>query len=253
MKRDRLILKVAAIIILASGCALAQNAPRPAVAVSAKAQSATQKQAPAQGGDLQSVLSAMNASAAGFRSAQADFTWDQYDAVVKETYTQKGAIYFKRTKSGLDAAVKVSAPDPKQVVFKDGKLRLYQPKIDQITEYIAGSNRGQVESIMSLGFGARGDDLAKSYELRLQGWETVDAVRTAHLELIPKDPKFKSSITRVELWMDPERDISLKQQFFEPGGNYRLTHYSNIKLNGKVPDKAFEIKTTSNTKVVTQQ
>ena len=228
---------------------LAQNAPRPAAAAAPQNQSST----PTQGGDLQTVLSAMNRSSAGFKSAQADFSWDQYDAVVKETYTQKGTIYFKRTKSGLDAAVKVTAPDPKQVVFKDGKLRLYQPKIEQVTEYEAGSNRGQVESIMSLGFGARGDDLARSYDVRLQGWETVDGVKTAHLELIPKDQKFKASINRVELWMDPERDISLKQQFFEPGGNYRLTHYSNIKLNEKISDKAFDIKTTSKTKVVTQQ
>ncbi|HEX2328531.1 MAG TPA: outer membrane lipoprotein carrier protein LolA [Candidatus Angelobacter sp.] len=249
MKRERLILKSAVLALLFSGILQAQNAPKRAAETGAQTQSNTQKQ----GGDLQSVLKAMNASAANFKAAQADFTWDQYDAVVKETYTQKGTIYFRRTKTGLDAAVRVTAPDPKQVVFKDGKLRLYQPKIDQITEYSAGSNRGQVESIMSLGFGARGEDLAKAYDLRLLGWETIDNVATAHLELIPRDQKFKASINRVELWIDPERNISLKQQFFEPGGNYRLTHYTNINLSGKVPDKAFEIKTTSKTRVVTQQ
>lgn len=205
------------------------------------------------GQDLKSVLAEMNAAAKSFKSAQADFDWDQYQRVVEEHDEQKGQIYFKRTKNGVDAAVKVVSPEPKQVIFKDGKLSLYQPKIDQVTEYKANGNRADVESFMSLGFGASGDDLARNFEIKLDGWETVDGVRTARLTLVPRKQKVKSSLERVLLWLDPQRNVSLKQQFFEPSGDYRLTHYTNIKLNGKVSDEVFRLKTTGSTKIVQAQ
>jgi outer membrane lipoprotein-sorting protein len=210
-------------------------------------------QKPASQPDLKSVLTEMNRAAAAFKSAQADFEWDQYTRVVEEHDIQKGQIYFERNKHGIDAAVKVVSPEPKQVVFKDGQLSLYQPKIDQITEYKSGSNRQDVESYMSLGFGGSGDDVARNFEVKLDGWEPVDGVRTARLELVPKNQKMKASISKVLLWMDPNRNVSLKQQFFEPSGDYRLTHYTNIKLNSHFSDDVFRLKTTSKTKVVQPQ
>jgi outer membrane lipoprotein-sorting protein len=207
----------------------------------------------AAGQDLKSVLAEMNTAAKSFKSAQADFEWDQYQRVVEEHDVQKGQIYFKRTKNGVDAAVKVLSPEAKQVIFKDGKLSLYQPKIDQVTQYKATGNRADVESFMSLGFGASGDDLARNFEMKLDGWETVDGVRTAKLDMVPKKEKMKASINRVLLWLDPQRNVSLRQQFFEPSGDYRLTHYTNIKLNGKVSDDVFRLKTTGSTKIVQAQ
>jgi outer membrane lipoprotein-sorting protein len=52
--------------------------------------------------------------------------------------------------------------------------------------------------------------------------------------------------------VDTARDVSLKQQAFEPSGDYRTAYYSNIKLNEKVPDDVFKLKTTPKTKVVRQ-
>src|SRR6185437_7079980 len=164
--------------------------------------------------ELKSVLADMNKAAAAFKSAQADFEWVQHTDVVDVNDVQKGQIFFRRTKNGIDAAVNVRTPDPKQVTFVDGQLKLYQPRIDQVTVYKAGANRADVESFMSLGFGASGDSLARNFDIKLEGWETVDGVKTAKLELTPKNDKVKSSINRILLWVDPQRAISLKQQFF---------------------------------------
>src|SRR5690349_6511388 len=49
---------------------------------------------------LEGVLTQMDAAAARFRSAQADFSWDQYQKVVNETDTQKGTVYYRRTGKG---------------------------------------------------------------------------------------------------------------------------------------------------------
>jgi outer membrane lipoprotein-sorting protein len=227
--------------------------PSPANPATSSSKQAAPTAAPGKteaGGDLKSVLGQMNAAAANFKSAEADFDWDQFQKVVEEHDIQKGQIYLRRTKSGVDAAVNVVFPQPKQVVFQNGELKFYEPKIDQLTVRKVGNNRAEVESFMSLGFGARGDDLEKNYDVKMDGWEAVDGVKTAKLDLTPKSEKIKASINRVLLWIDPQQNISLKQQFFEPSGDYRLTHYRNIKVNGKVPDDVFRIKATSKTTVV---
>jgi len=203
-------------------------------------------------GDLQSVLSKMDQASAAFKSAQASFRWDQYQQMFKDTDVQNGTVYFRRNNKGTDAAFNITSPAPKVILFnsKDGKLRIYEPRIEQVTERDVTKNKSDVEAVMSLGFGGRGHDLLRSYQVKMTGWETVDNVKTAKLELIPKDDKFRNVVSRILLWIDPDRDISLKQQFFEPSGDYRLAHYTDIKLNTKISDDAFKLNTSGKTKVV---
>lgn len=200
--------------------------------------------------DLDSVLARMNANAAAFKSAQADVEFETYQKVIDEKDLQKGRIYFRRTNKGVEAALDITSPAPKQVVFKDGKVSIYDKKIDQVTERDVSKNRAQVEAFLSLGFGAHGDDLKKSYDVTLAGWETIQGVKTAKLALVPKDERTRNTYNKIVLWLDPDRDILLQQQFFEPSGDYRVTRYSNMKLNSKISDDAFRLRTTGQTKTV---
>ena len=49
----------------------------------------------AQNAELQKVLAEMDTASAKFQSAQADFVWDQYTAVVQSHDFQKGTIAFR--------------------------------------------------------------------------------------------------------------------------------------------------------------
>ena len=53
---------------------------------------------PASSADLQKVITQLNTAATRFSSAQADFTWDQYQAVVQEDDVQTGTVYYERKK-----------------------------------------------------------------------------------------------------------------------------------------------------------
>jgi outer membrane lipoprotein-sorting protein len=203
--------------------------------------------------NLESVLRQMDTAAAQFRSAEADLLWDQYQKVVDETDTQKGKIYFRRTNKETQAAIHINSPDTKDIIYTEGKVRLYQPRIDQVTEHDASKNKEAAESFLALGFGGRGHDLVKQYEVKLGGNEAVDGMQTTRLELTPKSPKVRNMFDKIILWMDPQRDVSLKQQFLEPSGDYRITHYMNIKLNGKISEDVFKLHTTARTKVVRPQ
>jgi outer membrane lipoprotein-sorting protein len=203
--------------------------------------------------ELERVLDRMDAAARDFKTTEASFVWDQYQKVIAETDTQKGRIYFRRQGSETQMAADLTEPDRKYVIYSGGKVQVYQPKIDQVTEYNAGKNRSDLESFLVLGFGGGGHDLRNSYEVKFQGPDTVDGVKTDKLELIPISVHLRNNIARIVLWIDPARGIAVQQQLFEPGGDYRLAKYSEIKINQKLPDDVFKLKTTGKTKIVSPQ
>jgi outer membrane lipoprotein-sorting protein len=199
---------------------------------------------------LESVLKTMDAAASNFRTTQADFVWEQYQKVVNDKDTQKGTVYYRRAGKDIQMMAEVKEPERKYVLFKDGKLQVYQPKIEQVMNYATGKNREEIESYLVLGFGGSGQDLLKAFEVSYQGPESVDNVSTAKLQLIPKSEKLRNTFKEIFLWIDLERGISVQQQFFEPQGDYRLAKYSSIRLKEKIPGDVFQLKTTGKTQFV---
>ena len=210
-------------------------------------------QTPKNSGDLERVLDDMDKAAASFKSAQSDFVWDQFSKVVSDHDFQKGVIYYRVVGKEVQMAADIREPAKKYVLFLDGKVDVYQPEIEQVTEYNAGKNKSDFESFLVLGFGGRGHDLQKSFDVTYAGDETVDGVKAAKLALVPKTQKVKNMFSQILLWIDPARGISVQQQFMEPSGDYRLAKYSNIKLNQKLGDEVFKLKTTGKTKWVRPQ
>lgn len=207
--------------------------------------------APAGDPALDKVLQQMDAAAAKFQSAKADFKWDQFTVVVQETDTQTGVIYFKRVGDTTDVAASINDQSgsgvAKILVYKNGNLQLYQPKIDDLKVYPAGKNSGQYESFLALGFGGRGSDLQKNWTVTLQGMEPIhdgsQTVQTARLDLVPKQKSVSDMFTHILMWVDPVRGISLKQKSFEPSGDTRTAFYTNIRYNepSSVPNSVFTI------------
>lgn len=206
--------------------------------------------AAAQAPTLDSVLKKMDAAAASFQTLQADFVWDQYQRVVDEHDTQKGTVYYRRSGKEIEMMADIKDPDQKFLLYKDGKLQVYQPKIEQVMEYTAGANHNEIESYLVLGFGGSGQDLKKQFDVTYQGEETIDNIATAKLQLIPKSEKVKNYFTQAFLWIDLNRGISLQQRFMQGQGDSRLAKYSAIKMPAKVGNDVFHLRTTSKTKFV---
>jgi outer membrane lipoprotein-sorting protein len=199
---------------------------------------------------LEAVLSQMDAASAAFHTAEANVTQEDYQKVVEDLSIEEGRIYFRRSK-GLQMAMDFTgSSDSKYVLLTDNKVRFYQPKIDQVTEHTLEKNSSETESMFALGFGGRGHDLLKSFDVKLGGSELIDGAKTSKLELTPKTAGLKKYFSRIELWIELPQDISLRQQFWQPSGDYHLACYSNIKINQSLPDDVFKLKTTSHTKTV---
>jgi outer membrane lipoprotein-sorting protein len=235
----------------------AESAPAKVSAESKPAAAAPKATAPAPSDKelLESVLKKMDAAAGSFRTTEADFQWDQFTRVIGSTDTQTGKIYFRRNGKNIEMFADVQAvngkPEGKEVLFTDSKLRLYEPKMDRVTVYDTGKNRADFESFLVLGFGGRGHDLANSFDVKYAGIEAVNGIKASKLELTPKTEKARKVFSNIELWIDDARGISVQQKFIEAeSGDYRLAKYSGIKINEKISDDDFKLKTTGKTKVV---
>lgn len=199
---------------------------------------------------LASLLTQLDNASAKFKSARAEFSQDFYEAVVRETTNESGAVYFERsggnTQMGLATIDAKTKSRTKVYEYKGGILRVFEVPSDQIRIVKPTSNSGQIETFLTLGFGGSGKDLSKAWNITDQGQETLmdgnTPVKVEKLDLVSRDPGLRNTFTHVTIWIDPTRAVSLKQVFETPSHDRRTTTYSHIKVNASIDRSTFDIK-----------
>jgi len=204
--------------------------------------------------DVKKSMLKLDASAAKFKSAQAEISWDNVQTLpVPDNDTQLGTAVFRRKAAQISAAIHISTdngrPVAKDIVYAEGVLKFYDPLQNKLSIFKAETNRAAFESLLTLGFGASGQDLEKSWVVAMGGSDVAGGVAVTRLDLLPRIESVKKNVAKVTLWMDLERGVALKQRFDDPEGNYREVTYKNLKLNRTLPEDSFEIKTALGTVV----
>ena len=176
-------------------------------------------------GDLQATLSKLDASSAKFTSAEAKVHRESYLNVIKDVDERSdGSIYFIRDKGGnTQMGLNIEGSHARTVEYKNGTVRDYNPGIkcyDTVT-------RPGLETYLTLGFGGSGKDLAKAWVVTDLGPTTLAGTKVEQLELVPKDANVKANVTKVALWVDLDRDVTLKQVFYS-GEGYNTAVFSEI-------------------------
>ena len=226
--------KIFAVMCLAFGC-MAVHAATPA--------------------ETEKVLRQLDAASQRFHTATAEFTWTQtMTRPVFDEVVQKGNVVFQRDGAEMEMAAHILTSDgkpmQKDLVYSRGELKMYEPLIKQLSVYTAGANRGMYESFLTLGFGGSGSDLSKGWTVNVDGHEKMDGIDVVRLKLVSKSESVRSTFTNVILWVDADRGVSLKQQFFEKDGNSRTAVYSRIVVNAKLRADTFTVKPSSGTKTI---
>jgi outer membrane lipoprotein-sorting protein len=204
---------------------------------------------------LTTVLDEMDAASTKFQSAQADLRQEIFTRVMQDTETKTGQIYFERKNGATQMGMKLLPPDakpgtpPAQLVeFKDGKLRVFDTGTNQVDQFVVSSkNQSVAESLMTLGFGGSGTALAKAFTITDEGNEQMSdgsksPVAVEKLDLVSKDQGIRNTYSHITIWVDPVRDVSLKQTLFDAStGDTKTMIYTNIRLNQKVDEAPFAI------------
>jgi outer membrane lipoprotein-sorting protein len=204
--------------------------------------------------DLKSVLDRLNVAAANFHSASAVVEYDSIETdPVPDTDVQQGVFYFERKNNAASVGVHFDThngkPSGKAYTYVGGIFKLFEPGVNQVTTH---SGAGKYESYVILGFGASGKDLEAKWDIKYLGSETIGDVKTAELELVAKDPAVRKTFSKVTIWVDPDRAVSLKQVFTMSATSTWVCKYSNFKINQPLPRDAFSFKTDHKTVYQTQ-
>ncbi|WP_420238793.1 LolA family protein [Telmatobacter bradus] len=204
--------------------------------------------------DKETVLRKLDAAAKNFHSAQAECEFDSVTTEpILDKNTQKGVVFYERKGTSFQMAAHLQEENgkkaPKTYTISAGTVRLYEPKLNQVTVL---SKLSQYESWFMLGFGASGKDLEQKWEITYKGSEVLDGKKTEKLELVPKDAGIRKNLPKVTVWMDTETGVNLKQVFDEGPGQYRVAVYFNLKVNQPLPSTAFTLETNKTTTTVSR-
>jgi outer membrane lipoprotein-sorting protein len=192
--------------------------------------------------DLKSVLAKLDAAAEGFHTTSAHV---EFDTIQTEPIPDKdvltGSAYYERNGNRFQMAAHLTEhnkrPTAKTYILSGGTLRVSDTgKESDAKTY---TQAGKYESYLMLGFGASGAQLEEKWTTRYLGTETIDGVKTDELELVAKDPNVRKTISKVTIWLDTARAVSLKQVFDEGEGQSYVCYYSQIKVNQPLPKGAF--------------
>jgi outer membrane lipoprotein-sorting protein len=196
---------------------------------------------------VESVLGMMDKSAEDFKSLTADIEHIKYTAVVKDTSTETGQIYVRKDEK---LRIDFKTPDQRTILRNGDNLYIYTPKINSVMEYNIGKNRAMADQYLALGFGKKGENLRKTYQITLVGEEDVDGQKTAILDLVPNSEEVRKEITKIEMWVDEQKWLPVQQKFFEgSSGDYFLSRYKNMLKNLKMADSRFKPDWPKGTKV----
>jgi outer membrane lipoprotein-sorting protein len=194
-------------------------------------------QEPHSGLSLRTILQQLDLNAPSFRSLTADVARTKVTVIVNDHSTESGKIWVR----GDNMRLEFTAPDVRTILRRGDKLYIYTPGLKRVEEYDLGKHQDMVDQFLQLGFGTSGQALQKAYRVTLLGDVTLDDRKTAWLELAPKSEQVRKQFSKIQLWVDENSWLTVKQKFFESGSDdYFEVNYSNMERNPKINDSHFK-------------
>jgi outer membrane lipoprotein-sorting protein len=190
--------------------------------------------------DLGEVLSRMNDTAKHLKTVTADLDYTTVTVLVNDKSTESGKFYLRNPKNP-EILIQFERPDPKTILFRHNRAEIYYPKMKRVEEYNLERQSGLVQKFLLLGFGTEATALKASYDVKLVGEEDLDGESAEVLELTPNQPDVSSQLSKIQLWVSEGSWLPIQQQFFQPGGDYLVARYMDVKVNRDVPSSTFRI------------
>jgi outer membrane lipoprotein-sorting protein len=182
------------------------------------------------------VREQLDREAKSFHSLSASMERTKVTVVVNDRSTENGDIYVRGDKMLLQ----FKSPDQRTILRTGDNLYIYNPGLKRVEEYNLGKNRALVDQFLQLGFGSRGSELDKDYEIKLLPEDRIGDQPVVLLQLTPKSEDVRHEVSKIEIWLSEATWLPIQQKFYEAGsGDYSTVRYSNIVRNANIPDSRF--------------
>jgi outer membrane lipoprotein-sorting protein len=182
---------------------------------------------------VDAILNRMDKAAPAFHGMSATVQMTYFTAIISDRTEEQGLLQVQRDKAGKTRA-KVDfskTKDPRIIEFLGNVVRIVFPNLKLYQDYDVGKSSDLLTEFLLLGFGSSGKELAHSYDISAEGAETVAGQTTTKLLLVPKNPKVKEHLSKIEMWLPATVAYPVQQQFYEPSGNYRIVTYTDVDLS----------------------
>lgn len=190
------------------------------------------------------LVERLNRAADRFKTLSANLQFTKVTVVVDDKSTETGRLYYTRHR----ILIEMTNPEAKEILFTGNKAFIYYPKMSQIQEFDLEKHRALVEQFLLLGFGTKGSELRDAYLITVLGETTLDNLAVLQIELTPKDERIRNNIHKIHLWLDLASWVPVQQKFFEVGGDYLVTRYTEIKVNVPIPESKQRLSAPRGTK-----
>lgn len=189
---------------------------------------------------LREILARMDEEAKQLKTVSADLEYTHVTIVVDDHSAQRGHFFMRNPKKP-EMLVRFFKPDASTVLFKQNRLQMYRPKINQIVEYNLKGHGNVIQQFFLLGFGTDAKNLVAAYHVKLDHEANLDGEATAVLDLTPKDSSILRYFTRIQVWVSEESWLPVQQKFLSPDGDYSVARYSGVRVNERLPASTFRI------------
>jgi outer membrane lipoprotein-sorting protein len=191
--------------------------------------------------ELDATFKRIDQAAAGFKGFKANIRKVAHTDVVGKDDIDSGTIAVQRVKNH-ELRIRMDLKDPRQqtVTIGQNKVIVFSPLINEAQKADLGQYRNLANQLFLLGFGSTSADLQRAYSVSYGGAESINGMKTARIELIPKDKDLLDHIKKCELWISPD-GVTVQQKLFTGGGDYNLATYSNIDTHTPVKDSDVEL------------
>ena len=191
---------------------------------------------------LTETLARMDKAAQKFTSLSADMRKVSHTGVIDEDTVDVGTVLMKRPKPhDIRMLFEIKPPDPKKLFIDGKKVQIFFPNSLTEQEYDMSKYKSLLDQFLLLGFGSNSKELENDYTISLGGSEVIAGEKTTRLELIPKSQEMLVHLKRVELWLSDETGMPLQQKFYQPGNDYQVATYTNIKINPSLPELKLDV------------
>jgi hypothetical protein len=191
---------------------------------------------------LQATFQRMDAVAATFKGLRANLRRVSHLEVIHDDTVESGTVIVQRTHpKDLKMLLEIqSPPNPLKAFIGGGKVQVYYPNSKVVQEYEFGKASSLSEQLMALAFGSRSKDLLAYYQVRMVGPDQVAGQNATEIELTPKDKDLAAHFPKIDLWIADASGVTVQQKLHQPGGDYMLNTFTEIRLTS-VPDSAVKL------------
>lgn len=182
---------------------------------------------------LGEILAALREAGDRLQTLAADFLQTNHDYILEEDETSSGKLFLQ-----VPGRIRweYAPPASKVLLVKDDKILLYNIVAHQVQEFERGQMRGAGADLL-IGFGRSNAEIGKNYDVSLLEERNDDVV----LELIPKPDSSASIFAAIELTLSKAEWTPTQTVFHELNKDTTTLVFNDVKLNGPLPPKVFEL------------